>query len=1347
MAEQGSQISTGNGVQAVPSDTGDNAPKLTMKKLSREDVVRVVDALELLKSQGVDAQDERYAALLKILKAQSLFGYNFQGITSDKAKSNGSGSSSSSGNIALNQLKVGPGGLTNYQLFQLKAQILAFKYLSKNVPLPAKLLGAIRNFQIQKQAQANGQANQQPIVPVTSQTVPVSNGPAQRPPSTPQQSPANGTKAAAPVATKTAASPAAPPSIPPAKPSPLMADADNDAIVIQGIGGKPDSLAVAYVMQEREKRIRGRMDRRREELESLMPLFTSEQKRRAVIELKQIKLAELQKKVRADVTDRLRRAVEIEVSSADSSAFRRSRRSSAVPTPSARPVEYQVGVNKTTLSTDQLKRQKHYELLATISSHAEQFKLIFENRDKKMKKLCKELLNWHSNTQRRQQQQEERNQRQRLEALRTQNEAEYYELLKQAKNTRLTTLLKQTDEYLDKIGAMLKLQKGRDEIEEMKEANAKKQGKSRKKKKEGEEGGDEQSKPEQQTEAEVEEQKPEEDTGENFAERNKKYYTMAHSIEEKVTTQPEMLAGGKLKQYQLTGLQWLVSLYNNKLNGILADEMGLGKTIQTVSLIAYLMEKKNDKGPYLIVVPLSTLSNWALEFHKWAPPVTVVIYKGDPKVRKQIFQEELQATQFNVCLTSYEYVMLDKSHLSKIEWNYIIIDEGHRIKNKNSKLSLTLRQYMSRHRLLLTGTPLQNDLGELWALLNFLLPSIFNSSQNFEQWFNAPFAFAQKKGAKGASDIHIAPNEEEALLIINRLHKVLRPFLLRRLKSDVEAELPDKVEVILKCPLSGYQIKLYRDMAERQVVLVDPNNAKKNTKGFNNTLMQLQKICNHPYLFKDEYVIDNNIIRASGKFDLIDRILPKLRKAGHRILIFNQMTNVMSIMEDYFQLKGWEYLRLDGSTKSEDRPHLVKLWNAPDTPHWLFILSTKAGGLGLNLQTADTVIIFDTDWNPQADLQAQARAHRIGSTKEVRVFRLVSHNSVEERILEKATFKLDVDAKVIQAGMFNTHANDKMRKAMLESLIRDADGSKEEQQLVASDDQINSLIARTDDEYTMFQEMDKERAKQERDEYRRLGIAPPPRLMQESELPAYMRVDVKQLRTDSNDNYGRGMRERSEVFYDDNMSDSKFLKMVEKREARKNKRGAGDLESSGSDSVSDGFSGNDSDSSGPNKRRKTQTAQKGKTTGGSAELKRKCDSIWEKIFQYRNSEGRQISIVFHKLPSKSLYRDYYSIIKQPISMKQISAKNYRSPEEFRADFTRLFTNAQTYNLEGSEVFNDSVELQNLFEREYDEVFNPPQTQTEGGKSNVVIREDSTEGFGFFDDPESSNSFPSYDEDG
>merc|ERR1719412_87332 len=268
------------------------------------------------------------------------------------------------------------------------------------------------------------------------------------------------------------------------------------------------------------------------------------------------------------------------------------------------------------------------------------------------------------------------------------------------------------------------------------------------------------------------------------------YYNVAHTIVEEVHEQASIMVNGKLKEYQVKGLEWMVSLYNNNLNGILADEMGLGKTIQTIGLITYLMEKKGVMGPFLIIVPLSTLSNWMLEFQKWAPTLTTLSYKGSPNQRRAV-AGQIRSGRFNVLVTTYEYVIREKAILCKLRWKYMIIDEGHRMKNHNNKLTVTINQfYTTSHRILLTGTPLQNKLPELWALLNFLLPSIFKACDTFEQWFNAPFAITGEK---------VELNEEESILIIRRLHKVLRPFLLRRLKKDVESQLPDKVEYIIKC--------------------------------------------------------------------------------------------------------------------------------------------------------------------------------------------------------------------------------------------------------------------------------------------------------------------------------------------------------------------------------------------------------------------------------------------------------------------------------------------------------------------------------------------------------------------
>lgn len=371
----------------------------------------------------------------------------------------------------------------------------------------------------------------------------------------------------------------------------------------------------------------------------------------------------------------------------------------------------------------------------------------------------------------------------------------------------------------------------------------------------------------------------------------------------------------------------------------------------------------------------------------------------------------------------------------------MIIDEGHRMKNHHCKLTQILNtHYIAPHRILLTGTPLQNKLPELWALLNFLLPSIFKSCNTFEQWFNAPFATTGEK---------VELNEEETILIIRRLHKVLRPFLLRRLKKEVEHQLPDKIEYVVKCDMSALQRLLYRHMQSKGVLLTDGSEKGKKGRGgartLMNSLMQLKKICNHPFLFQpieeaycehvhaDEKTIQGpDLFRASGKFELLDRILPKFKSTNHRVLLFCQMTTSMTILEDYFTYRGYKYMRLDGTTKAEDRGSLLHMFNAKESDYFIFLLSTRAGGLGLNLQTADTVIIFDSDWNPHQDLQAQDRAHRIGQKNEVRVLRLVTVNSVEERILAAAKYKLNLDEKVIQAGMFDQKSTGTERKQMLQ---------------------------------------------------------------------------------------------------------------------------------------------------------------------------------------------------------------------------------------------------------------------------------------------------------------------------
>jgi SWI/SNF-related matrix-associated actin-dependent regulator of chromatin subfamily A protein 2/4 len=567
---------------------------------------------------------------------------------------------------------------------------------------------------------------------------------------------------------------------------------------------------------------------------------------------------------------------------------------------------------------------------------------------------------------------------------------------------------------------------------------------------------------------------------------------------------------------------------------------GAGKTIQTIALLAYLMEMKGNYGPHLVVVPLSTISNWSLEFQRWAPNIQVVVFKGSVSERKHA-EAQMDGQKFNVLLSTYEYVMKEKKVLSKPHWSYIVVDEGHRMKNSKSKLATTFhKHYKSKHRLMLTGTPLQNNLTELWSLLNFLLPTIFDSSDNFEQWFNAPFS---------AGGEAIGPSQEETLLVIDRLHQVLRPFLLRRLKKEVEAQLPDKVELMIKCDMSEWQKLLYAQVRQKALVSIDARTGSTKTKGLNNTLMHLRTVCNHPFLMYESYHSDegreSELWRAAGKFEVLHRMLPKLRATGHRVLLFSQFTSTLDVLEEYCDHVKLSHLRLDGQTMTDRRGELLQLFNAEDSPYFIFLLSTRAGGLGLNLQTADTVIIFDSDWNPQADLQAQDRAHRIGQRNTVRIFRLITAGTVEESILARANEKLAMDAQIIQAGKFNLTSTHQERKTMLESILtKEAASDKDE---ITDDSLLNSMIARDQDEFERFERMDEQQSSA-------LSL---PRLMQFDELPLFIREEVaKSSQPEVQDLklYGRGAREKVIVDYSEEMSQGGALFVEEDAETPEPKK-------------------------------------------------------------------------------------------------------------------------------------------------------------------------------------------------
>ncbi|NWS48247.1 SMCA1 protein, partial [Probosciger aterrimus] len=467
---------------------------------------------------------------------------------------------------------------------------------------------------------------------------------------------------------------------------------------------------------------------------------------------------------------------------------------------------------------------------------------------------------------------------------------------------------------------------------------------------------------------------------------------------------PSYVKGGTLRDYQVRGLNWMISLYENGVNGILADEMGLGKTLQTIALLGYLKHYRNIPGPHMVLVPKSTLHNWMNEFKRWVPSLRAVCLIGDKDARAAFIRDVMMPGEWDVCVTSYEMVIKEKSVFKKFNWRYLVIDEAHRIKNEKSKLSEIVREFKTTNRLLLTGTPLQNNLHELWALLNFLLPDVFNSADDFDSWFDTKNCLGDQK-------------------LVERLHAVLKPFLLRRIKAEVEKSLPPKKEVKIYLGLSKMQREWYTRILMKDIDIL--NSAGKMDKmRLLNILMQLRKCCNHPYLFDGAepgppYTTDTHLITNSGKMLVLDKLLAKLREQGSRVLLFSQMTRLLDILEDYCMWRGYEYCRLDGQTPHEER-EVKKLYINKKCfcfIKFIFMLSTRAGGLGINLATADVVILYDSDWNPQVDLQAMDRAHRIGQKKPVRVFRLITDNTVEERIVERAEIKLRLDSIVIQQGI------------------------------------------------------------------------------------------------------------------------------------------------------------------------------------------------------------------------------------------------------------------------------------------------------------------------------------------
>ncbi|XP_032675946.1 SWI/SNF-related matrix-associated actin-dependent regulator of chromatin subfamily A containing DEAD/H box 1 homolog isoform X1 [Odontomachus brunneus] len=528
-----------------------------------------------------------------------------------------------------------------------------------------------------------------------------------------------------------------------------------------------------------------------------------------------------------------------------------------------------------------------------------------------------------------------------------------------------------------------------------------------------------------------------------------------------VTQQPKTLSSNlTLAPYQMVGLNWLAVMHAQNVNGILADEMGLGKTVQVIAFLTYLKEAgltDEQDGPHLIVVPSSTIENWWNEWERWSPSLKVVQYYGSQDERKEMRMgwRNGDLDDVDVLLTTYSLICStpEERRLFRVmPLNYVVFDEAHMLKNMSSIRYENLVRINAKHRILLTGTPLQNNLLELMSLLIFVMPSLFAGKQaDLKSLFSKnPKTPADKKDGEQPSLF-----EKEQ---VKNAKEIMRPFVLRRLKTEVLRDLPYKKDEIIRCALTEKQQSMY----EKLIAQFSAEASEITDVNGTGMMMQLRKLANHPLLVRDYYNeeklqnianrlakessykqknpnyvyeeliwasdyqinqltriyksvagfgLPQELIPQAGKLKQLDEMLPCLKEGGHRPLIFSQFTMVLDILEEYLTIRGHTFLRLDGSTPVTDRQTLINNYTQ-DSSIFIFLLSTRAGGLGINLTAADTVIIHDIDFNPYNDKQAEDRCHRVGQKKPVTIIRLLSKGTIEEGMYEIAQEKLHLEKQI-----------------------------------------------------------------------------------------------------------------------------------------------------------------------------------------------------------------------------------------------------------------------------------------------------------------------------------------------
>lgn len=634
--------------------------------------------------------------------------------------------------------------------------------------------------------------------------------------------------------------------------------------------------------------------------------------------------------------------------------------------------------------------------------------------------------------------------------------------------------------------------------------------------------------------------------------------------------------GMELHPYQLEGINWLRFSWANETDTILADEMGLGKTIQTIVFLYSLYKEGHSKGPFLVSAPLSTIINWEREFEVWAPDFYVVTYIGDKDSRSVIREHELsfddnaikggpKATKlrkdamikFQVLLTSYELNCIDAATLGSIDWQILVVDEAHRLKNNQSKFFRILNSYKIQHKLLLTGTPLQNNLEELFHLLNFLSPHRFNDLQGFLNEF-----------------ADIAKEEQ-----VKKLHDMLGPHLLRRLKADVLKNMPSKSEFIVRVDLAGLQKKYYKWILTKNFEALNSKSGGQQVSLIN-IMMDLKKCCNHPYLFPSAQneapkypngaYEGNALVKSCGKLILLQKMLRKLYESKHRVLIFSQMTKMLDILEDFLEFEGYKYERIDGNITGQVRQDAIDRFNAPGAQQFVFLLSTRAGGLGINLATADSVIIYDSDWNPHNDIQAFSRAHRIGQANKVMIYRFVTRSSVEERITQVAKKKMMLTHLVVRPGMGGRSATlskkelDDILKFGTEDLFKE-ENSETETAIHYDDAAIDSLLDRSKEgieqkemlanEYLSSFKVASYVTKEQEEEEEEVETEVLKQDVEQAD-PAYweklLRHHYEQHQEDMSKTLGKGKRVRKQVNYNDAMGSQEDQKHQEANEGSDN---------------------------------------------------------------------------------------------------------------------------------------------------------------------------------------------------